>query len=121
MRLIDADEMSRIFSHYGNGAHMYDAFDLDEMLNEMPTIDPVRHGEWIPVVDGNQIIWECSECHVKSEAWTDFCPICGSRNIEEMDEEAFEEALEEFRKNPKTYTLDEVEDELLGCGDEQTN
>lgn len=79
-------------------------------INALPTAE--KKGEWIPVVDGNYILWECSECHVESDAWTDFCPICGSRNIEEMDEEAFEEALEEFRKNPKTYTLDEVEAEL---------
>lgn len=81
-----------------------------EALLKLPTAE--KKGEWIPVVDGNYIVWECSECHVESDAWTDFCPICGSRNIEEMDEEAFEKALEEFRKNPKTYTLDEVEAEL---------
>lgn len=97
-------------------------YDLRELLADIECLpNAEKKGEWIPVVDGNYIIWECSECHVESEAWTDFCPICGSRNIEEMDEEAFEEALEEFRKNPKTYTLDEIEDELLGCGDEQTN
>lgn len=81
-----------------------------KMLHELPSAE--KKGEWIPVVDGNYIIWECSECHVESEAWTDFCPICGSRNIEETDEEAYEEALEKFLQNPKTYTLDEVENEL---------
>ena len=80
-----------------------------DMLTNMPTAEPndeeayeagytaaqmelkdaykPKKGEWIPVVDGNYIIWECSECHVESDAWTDFCPICGSRNIEEMDED----------------------------------
>lgn len=83
-------------------------------LNELPTAE--KKGEWIPVIDGHYITWECSECHVESDAWTDYCPICGSRNIEETDEdeEAYEEALEKFKKNPKTYTLDEIEDELLG-------
>ena len=57
-----------------------------ERIMALPTVEPKR-GEWIPVVDGHYIIWECSECHVESEAWTDFCPICGSRNIEEMDED----------------------------------
>ena len=87
--------------------------DLRELLADiecLPTAE--KKGEWIPFVDGNYIVWECSECHVESDAWTDYCPICGSRNIEEMDEEAFEKALEEFRKNPKTYTLDEIEAEL---------
>lgn len=84
--------------------------DCQSCIELLPTAE--KKGEWIPVVDGNYIIWECSECHVESEAWTDYCPICGSRNIEEMDEEAFEEILEEFRKDPKTYTLDEVETEL---------
>lgn len=41
-RLIDADEMSRIFAHYGDGSHVYDAYDLDDMLAEMPTIDAVE-------------------------------------------------------------------------------
>lgn len=81
-----------------------------EQIDELPTAE--KKGEWIPVVDGHYITWECSECHVESDAWTDFCPICGSRNIEETDEEAYEEALEKFLQNPKTYTLDEVEAEL---------
>lgn len=55
-----------------------------KMLNELPTAE--KRGEWIPVVDGHYITWECSECHVESDAWTDFCPICGSRNIEEMED-----------------------------------
>lgn len=83
---------------------------IREVITDLPTAE--KRGEWIPFVDGNYIVWECSECHVESDAWTDYCPICGSRNIEETDEEAYEEALEEFRKNPKTYTLDEVEAEL---------
>lgn len=41
MRPIDADEMSRIFTHYGDGSHYYDANDLDDMLAEMPTLDVV--------------------------------------------------------------------------------
>lgn len=40
-RYIDADEMSRKFAHYGE-PHMYDAFDLDDMLAEMQTIDAVE-------------------------------------------------------------------------------
>nr|DAF98401.1 MAG TPA: putative antitoxin of YafQ-DinJ toxin-antitoxin motif, interferase, TOXIN-ANTITOXIN complex [Siphoviridae sp. ctnNB1] len=31
---------------------------------------------------------------------------------EELDLKLFEEAFEDFKKNPKTYTLDEVEKEL---------
>lgn len=40
-RYIDADEMSRKFAHYGE-SHMYDAFDLDDMIAEMQTIDAVE-------------------------------------------------------------------------------
>ena len=31
---------------------------------------------------------------------------------DEFDRKAFDEAMEEFKKNPVTYTLDEVEKEL---------
>lgn len=31
---------------------------------------------------------------------------------DELDKKLFEEAFEDFRKNPKSYTLDEVEKEL---------
>ena len=37
-KLIDAAEMSRIYTHYGNGGHMYDATDLDDMLEEMNAV-----------------------------------------------------------------------------------
>lgn len=56
-----------------------------EALLKLPIAE--KRGEWIPVIDGNYIIWECSECHVESEAWTDFCPICGSRNIAKMEDD----------------------------------
>jgi len=37
-KLIDAAEMSRVYTHYGNGGHMYDATDLDDMLEEMDAV-----------------------------------------------------------------------------------
>ena len=40
MRLIDADDMSKRYTHYGI-SHPYDAVDLDDMLAEMPTVDAV--------------------------------------------------------------------------------
>ena len=97
MRLIDADEMSRIFAHYGDGAHMYDAYDLDDMLDKMPTIDPVKHGKWLPYEFGDWKWHKCSVCGVADEygreirreftgfkeerlfARHDFCPHCGAK------------------------------------------
>ena len=38
MRLIDADKLIEDFAHYGK-THHYDAYDLEDMVNECPTVD----------------------------------------------------------------------------------
>ena len=53
MRLIDADEMSKRYTHYGI-SHPYDAVDLDVMLAEMPTVEAIPL-EWLTKRMGEEL------------------------------------------------------------------
>ena len=82
MRLIDADALkARARTDFG-GVH--DAVLLCKFADEQPTIDPVRHGRWIPNYGGHNIA-RCSACqkeqHVQEaflKFWT-YCPSCGAK------------------------------------------
>lgn len=57
--------------------------ELEKEIENAPTIDPVKHGKWIPngIDPTNGIVgnWECSECNGVSLKDSDFCPKCGAR------------------------------------------
>ena len=75
-RLIDADAFKKKFCDRCNDILGNEpCFDTDcffhDLLNEIPTIEaePVRHGEWEPVLDSVRNLptpvlsgWRCSEC-----------------------------------------------------------
>ena len=78
-RYIDADDF-------------FDTFEeLDtEPYTNFPTVDPVRHGHWLPLeadgyADDNPVydLWECSECGEEHEGeehtLTPYCPWCGAK------------------------------------------
>ena len=82
-RLIDADELKEKLSKAG----WYDLYDEDktiDCIDKMPTIDPVKHGEW---VENNNLETVCSHC--KSTAYLDnynlgyvlfdYCSNCGAK------------------------------------------
>lgn len=89
MRLIDADAIKLpkgFFEEVDNVQKFY------EWLKELPTIDPVKHGEWIvkdesywrPHHSGdiqvNKVGLYCSECDkrlAKAQKYRNFCPNCG--------------------------------------------
>lgn len=50
-------------------------------VDNLPTIDPVKHGRWVRKVDIDELINTCSECHYPVSLWhkTNFCPSCGAR------------------------------------------
>ena len=95
MRLVDADEMLKLKNEDGNW--VYDLRDLDEFLQYVPTIDPVKHGKWFYVkidtvfrclaVDGKlvdrpeYVIAEvkCSLCDYSTDKFSNYCPNCGAR------------------------------------------
>ena len=67
-----------ILVHYGR-----------RVIEELPTINPVKHGEWIKLYAGN---YKCSVCgdwwgNDDNEMVEDFkyCPNCGARLIGEED------------------------------------
>ena len=101
MRLIDADqaasEADRLFNLYNlamAGAegsreinHVFKRQELFKavraVVNTCPTVDPVKHGEWINIdakFENMYVAHQCSIC--KSEFLGDasnFCPHCGAR------------------------------------------
>lgn len=62
-------------------------YELDERLDEIPAADvePVRHGEWIPITTPfttNRRVsrWRCSECReVVYNKQSNYCPKCGTK------------------------------------------
>lgn len=86
MRLIDADALKLdIMCVYGSNPQYIN------WLNHAPTVDavPVRHGEWLPIIEVNecgepyQSGVYCSECGETSIYEPNYCPNCGAR----MDKE----------------------------------
>lgn len=60
-----------------------------------------------------ELIKSYAQMHGKTVS--DFIRQAAIERIEdELDLKAYEEAISEFKKNPRTYTLDEIERELFG-------
>lgn len=80
MRLVDADELERVFigKHYGVNAIKY-------FIKMQPTIDaiPVKHGHWKKAYADHEAFGErpfyryCSECCEVTVFPYKFCPNCG--------------------------------------------
>lgn len=84
MRLIDAEELERLFNaQIEQGAT--DAFDaFDDALQDALTIDaaPVVHGRWVRIGDdkrGRGGIFRCSACDKCFPHTSKFCPNCGAK------------------------------------------
>lgn len=69
----------------------------EDVINNAPSVDPVKHGRWIGegdgYADGEMVydVWHCSECDYCIDDGTDdpeklphYCPNCGAK----MDEGA---------------------------------
>lgn len=90
-RLIDADQFkAKLLSFMDRKSTTPSDTDciLDGVLNlleEQPTIDPVKHGRWIHGSSGENIRVTCSECGYKVnyfwDSWQDakYCPNCGAK------------------------------------------
>lgn len=84
MRLIDADaaNVDRISCFYGDRAYLDD---VQEWINEQPTVDPVKHGHWhdVYMISQQTIAQTCSCCSnsvVRSIANVfHYCPTCGAK------------------------------------------
>ena len=95
MRLIDADQFkAKLLSFMDSKAPTPSDTDcvLDGVINlleEQPTIDPVKHGHWINIdakFENMYVAHQCSIC--KSEFLGDasnFCPRCGAKMYGEQN------------------------------------
>lgn len=80
MRLIDADWM---LEHKYKELCCYDTYDLEEMLECVPTVEQ-KHGHWI-VIEKDVMgctRYECSNCGKTDDDYTEpiFCKHCGCAN-----------------------------------------
>ncbi len=106
MRLIDADDLieelrkdkedvySHVFCHVGCDAEESLLVDLEQMINNQPTIEavPAVHGEWVDNTGCLDSVrqYKCSNCGKKPitnmnyvRMLTNFCPNCGRRVVDE--------------------------------------
>lgn len=93
MRLIDAEAAKEDFkSAAERPEEKVLALIFGEWLDDMPTIDPVKHGEWEMLMGWPFPEWRCSQCgnhicgdleHLKK--WN-YCPNCGARMEGEEDD-----------------------------------
>lgn len=80
MRMIDADALKEYISNE-QGLTAHGAVVFKEIVNEQPTVDPVRHGHWI---FNGSLPDKCSACgfmcgsHDQDNA-DRYCSHCGAR------------------------------------------
>lgn len=99
MRLIDADALkerlakcidnrkAQVEQSTTEGQHEYHLGKMSgyvmasKIVDELPTIDPVKHGKWIGTWEKGA--YTCSECRfimdTPNDVTTNFCPNCGAR------------------------------------------
>ena len=84
MRLIDADALKAAAVMRGNDD--ISRKDFFQVVNNAPTIDPVKHGMWyLHEYPDGYYHTECSECgeqYSESVYWlksANYCPNCGAR------------------------------------------
>lgn len=75
------DDLPNCYNGYSD---TYDKAYIIEVLEELPTIDPVKHGKWI--WEHHIGVYICSECYeqIAQPGWYNYCPNCGAK----MDKEA---------------------------------
>lgn len=70
MRLIDADALKELL--------YYDKATC-AVIDEVPTIDPVKHGEWELIDEVEPRRYGCSECKRMSYTQDNYCSYCGAK------------------------------------------
>ena len=86
MRLIDADELREMWLNNGLNEQIYDTNAVLDSIDNVPTIDPVKHGRWVITRNGNFIRNTCSVCNSFLDSddscvmdTYSYCPSCGAR------------------------------------------
>ena len=92
MRLIDAEKLMedfpiRIHSYDKEHGDLHFVLGIESVMeyinDNMPTIEPVKHGEWISCRKPNRlwdiIVFKCSICGCENYNDSLYCPSCGSK------------------------------------------
>ena len=92
MRLINADAVLTRMINVMDMQDFYLPIQFMLVINEIPTIDPVRHGHWVAIDDYPHEEWECDKCGFvyyedNDEPTFKYCPNCGAKMDEERREE----------------------------------
>ena len=89
MRTIDAEALKAHYAWWKSGTRKYSLEGMrvifDSIIDEQPTIDPVKHGKWtwesVPTIDNlhkyHQV--RCSVCGERFISEVNYCPNCGAR------------------------------------------
>lgn len=83
--MIDADALTEELKGAIERNHKYHMVVIDNdfktLIDDAPTIDPVRHGRWIDMntaTDNYYPRYKCSVCDYGAN-YSNFCPNCGAR------------------------------------------
>lgn len=77
---LDTEEVTRMVIE--KLARHYIKDDADCIIDNAPTIDPVRHGRWVPTEEMEEIYdetYRCTECGFEMPGEWKYCPNCGAR------------------------------------------
>ena len=83
MRLVDADNLLDILDAMIVGHKS--ASDVYDVVDSMPTVDPVKHGHWKEHKDYPGLAYLCSDCGYFTTDRSYYCPNCGA-HMEVEDE-----------------------------------
>lgn len=86
MRLIDADELKKVFEDLANdgwnkatGTSWSRAFEESaDIIDGCKTIEERKRGRWIDLGKDKVIRWQCPECGRKDTHIYNYCPDCGT-------------------------------------------
>lgn len=81
MRPIDADELKGHFPQDEDWDYPVNTNSrVVEIIDNALTVDPVKHGEWIPkITELGTMIFRCSACRRFSDIHWAYCPQCGAK------------------------------------------
>lgn len=73
------DDLPNCYNGYSD---TYDKACIIGVLEEVPTIEPVKHGKWETTMNSGELKW-CSECgwvrHSHDDRTYRYCPYCGAK------------------------------------------
>lgn len=78
MRLIDADSINWESVEKEHGARTPAVVACQSLIQNAPTIDPVRHGKWAKAYNTGITVY-CGLCNRTADRKHKYCPNCGAK------------------------------------------